>query len=253
MRARTVRHLTGSVAHRDNLGDRHLQRRLARLVQAAQRVVPVRAACHLDMAAEHVADRAGGREFGHPVQARDERGHVADVEAAGIDGVAGEQEPHRRVVHGDRRVMVPGGAGHAQRPAAQVERDDLLRPSSEAEELADGGHAMPHDHGARPARELAVARHMVAVPVRVGDDEFVIWPSLREQAVHGLPDAALGDRAGVKQQCPVRTAQQVHERRLVVQVLALPEDERVAVDWQYLHRWIRRAAGRRPVDPPHVP
>ena len=253
VRAGTVCHLTGGIAHRDDLGDRHLQRRLARLVQAAERVVPVRAAGHLDMAAKHVADRVGGRELGHPVQARDERGHVADVEAARIDGVAGEQEPRCRVVHGDRRVMVPRGAGHVQRPAAQVERDDLLRPSSEAEELANGGHAMPHDHGARPARELAVARHMVAVRVRVGDDEFVIWPSLREQAVHGLPDGALGDRTGVEQQRPVRAAQQVHEGRLVVQVLALPQDERGAIDWQHLHRRIRRAARPRPVDPPHVP
>ncbi len=209
VRARTVRDRVRGVPHRAKLGDRHLRRRLIRLVQAAERVVPVRPAGHLDMAAEHVGNRMGARELGHPVQARGERGHVADVEAPRVDGVTGQQEPGRRVVHGDRRVMVPGRAGHAQPPAAQVERDHLLRPAREAEELPDRRHGMGDDRCPRPLRELAVARHVVAVPVRVRDDELVPGPAFAfaQQAVDRLSHAAVGDSAGVKQHCPVLAAQ----------------------------------------------
>lgn len=255
MRAGPVRDLVRRVPYGGQPGHGHLQRRLVRLVLAAERVVPVRAPRHLDVAAEHVTDRMRGRELDQPVQARRERPHVLDVQPAGVDGVAGKQEPGRRVVNGDRGVVVPGRTGDAQFPAAEVERDDLLRPVAEAEEPPHARRIVPDDHGARPVRELSVTGHMVAVPVGVRDDELVgrgrLLP-LCEQPVDGLPHTAIRHRPGVEQQRPLRAAQQVKERALVVEVLALAHDERAVVHLVHLDRRVGGAARRGPVNPPHA-
>ena len=76
--------------------------------------------------------------------------------------------------------------------------------------------------------------------------------ALAEQAIDGVAHPAVRDGAGVEQQRPLGAAQQVEKRRLVVHVLALPQDERGVVDGVHLDHGVGRAAGWRPVNPPHV-
>ena len=253
--ARLVAHLVRGVPHGKQPAEAELQRRLVRLVPAADRVVAVRPGRHLDVAAEHVAHPPGGGELGEPVHAGGERRHVPHVQPAGIHGVPGEQEAGALVEDGDRRVLVPRRAGDLQPPAAEVEGEHLGWPVREAEVGQDVRCRAADDRGVRPAGEVTVAGHVVAVPVGVRHHQAVprrVPFPVTEQGVYRLPHPAAGHRAGVEQHRALGAAQQVDERRLVVQVFALPQDERVVIDADHLDLRVGGPARRRPVNPPHL-
>jgi len=253
--ARLVLRLASGVPHGEQPVEAELQRRLVRLVPAADRVVAVRASRHLDVAAKYVADPPGGGERGEPVQAGGERRRVLHVQPSRVHGVAGEQEAGALVVDGDRRVLVARRAGDLQSAPAEVVGQHLGGPAGEAEVSLHVAQPTADDPGVRPAGEVAVAGHVVAVPVGVRYDQLVagcVAFSVAEQRIHGLPDAAAGRRSGVEQDRPPGAAQQVQEGRLVVHVLALPHDERVVIDADHLHLRVGGPAWRRSVDPPHV-
>ena len=121
-----------------------------------------------------------------------------------------------------------------------------LGPVGETEEGSDSLGLPGHHRRRRTAGELHVPGHMVAVPVGVGDDEFVAGPGILrqprvDQTVHGLPQRksvrVLG-RAGVQQERPVVAEKQEDERRLGMDRLALPEDDGVLVVGMHLDRRI---------------
>src|SRR5215469_8825031 len=170
---RLVPHLAGSVSHGQQPSEAELQRRLVRLVPAADRVVAVRPGRHLDVAAEHVADPPGGGELGEPVQAGDERRHVPHVQPSRVHGVPGEQEAGALVVDGDRRVLVARRAGDLEPSAAEVEGQHLGGPAGEAEVGLHVAQPAADDRRVRPAREVAVAGHVVAVPVGVRHHQLI--------------------------------------------------------------------------------
>src|SRR3984957_8516541 len=129
-----------------------------------------------------------------------------------------------------------GGAQDLQDPAAEVECDPLVRPAvTEPEELAHRRALPGYERRAWTVSELAVAADVIAMPVGVRDDQFVSVPRVRPQPVADeLVDyiaqrepGRIGDRAGVEQECPVAAEQQEHERGLVVDRLALPDDDGV--------------------------
>src|SRR5690348_492953 len=70
--------------------------------------------------------------------------------------------------------MVTGRAGHLQYATAEVVADDLVGPASEAEERLHRLELALDDRGRRSIGELSVARHVVEVTVRVGDDKLVV-------------------------------------------------------------------------------
>src|SRR5512134_3326421 len=90
---------------------------------------------------------------------------------------------------------------------------------------------------------------MVAVSVRVGDDEArrlaaATSPAAREQLVDRAPERkaiAVRRRAGVVEERPVVADQQIEKRRLEVDALALPQDERIVVVGDHLDRRIGRS------------
>jgi hypothetical protein len=206
------------------------------------------------MAAEDVADVPAGSEVRQPVKAGGERLDVADVQAARVHGVPGEQEPGARVVDGDGRGVVAGRASDLQLAPAEVEGHDLGRPPGKAEVALDSVELTVDHGGVRAVGEPGVARHVIAVPVRVRDDERVPrrGAAAVEQGVHRLPQPAVRHRPGIQHQRPLAAAEQVDERCLVVQVLALPQDERVVIDAQHLHLGVGGPAGGRPVNPSHA-
>jgi hypothetical protein len=58
---------------------------------------------------------------------------VDDVQAARVDGVAGEQDPGIPVVEGDRRIVVPGRAEAVEHAAAEVDLGGRFGLGIEAE------------------------------------------------------------------------------------------------------------------------
>ena len=144
---------------------------------------------------------------------------------------------------------VAGGWQDLDRPVAEIERRLPRRPIGDPEERGHRVSADPGERARREIRELTVARPMVAVAVRVADDQprkcTVPRSPRRDDLVHGVPEreeVRVRGRAGVVQQHRVLAEQQVQERRLVVDALALAEDVRVLVEGDDLDGRV----GRRP-------
>ncbi|WP_240971721.1 MULTISPECIES: hypothetical protein [unclassified Microbispora] len=82
---------------------------------------------------------------------------------------------------------MPGARHRVQDAAAQVDGPENVEIVAEAEELAYALRRGVHDHRVRAVAKLAVARDVVAVAVRVGDDEPVVLAGVIGQpAVHDL-------------------------------------------------------------------
>ena len=154
-----------------------------------------------------------------------------------------------------------GAASHLQHSAAEVKRDDLLGPAGEAEERLHRVELARDHGGVGPVRELTVTGHVIAMPVGVGDDQLValarmLAEPVGDQPVDSLSQRELGSvgcRASVEQQGSVIAEEQVQERRLVVDRLALAQDDRVLVVVVHLDLGITGGALRRgAVDPPDV-
>src|SRR5215469_174693 len=92
------------------LGDRHFQPPLVRLVGGAEWIVAAWLRCHLDVAAEDMRDDTAVGESDHPVQAVEELWEVERVQTAGNHRVTGKQEAGPRVVDGDGSPMMTGAA-----------------------------------------------------------------------------------------------------------------------------------------------
>src|SRR5262249_14303340 len=136
------------------------------------RIVTAGPTGHLDVAAQNVGDDPVAGEGDHPVEAGEEIGELKGVQAAGQDGVAGQQEAGPTVVDRDGSRMVARAAGDLQHAPAQVEGHDLRGPAGEAEELLHRVR-LPADHGrSGPALELRVAGNVIVVTVGVGDHEL---------------------------------------------------------------------------------
>ena len=122
--------------------------------------------------------------------------------------------------------------------AAEVELDDLVRPGREPEELLHGRQLAVDDGGRRSVGELRVSFHMVEMAVGVSDDQFVALARMLgkpcvDDFVHGLAQGVLVvgllARPGVEEHRPLAAEQQVQERRLGGEGLALPQHVRVRV------------------------
>ena len=231
-------HRRSRVPDRCQLGRGHLQRALAGLVGGAEREVASRPPGHLHVAAEHVGHPPGPGECDQAVHRGQERGEVGYVQPPGIDGVPGEQDAGPRVVDRDRRVLVARRAQHLEHPPAQVEGHGPLRPAvAEPEERPHRARVRRHHRGPGPPGELSVRGHVVTVPVGVRHDQPVALARVPGQPDRDQPvdlgaqrePLGIGGRPGVEQQRPVVAEQQEHERRLVVDTLALPQDDGVLV------------------------
>jgi len=160
-------------------------------------------------------------------------------------------------------VQMTGSGNEGQLSIAQIEARRLLGPTLESEKSLDFRHARRHQRGMRLVVKLVVARDVVVMTVRVGDHQLE-----GRTLMDGLPlvddpldDVADGERstvrrrsgARIQQQRPVRAEEQVEERRLEVQALALAQDVGVLVERVDLQRRIRReGAIGRTVDPSYV-
>ncbi len=132
------------------------------------------------------------------------------------------------------RSYVPAPAGQSRR---REEPLDVLRRSR-------------NHRGLRRRSERGVARRVVAVAVRMSDDE-----RQRAAAVRGRPTATcVGDgrrdvgafRAGVDEQRAVSSEEQVEERLLEIRAARLAEDEEVLVVFVRLEIGLRAMRSRRP-------
>lgn len=69
--------------------------------------------------------------------------------------------------------LVAGQRDDVQHPAAEVERGAAARPAGQTEEVAHRRDRVPDDRGEGPIAELGVAGDVVAVRVRVDDEQLV--------------------------------------------------------------------------------
>ena len=103
--------------------------------------------------------------------------------------------------------------------------------------------------------ELSIARYMIAMAVRMGDDKLqrrmamVVLPLLNERSDsvtnrHWMTGCRLSAR--VEQQSFLRAEKQIQKRCFEIRALALTQDERVRIELERLKRRVRtgRAVGR---------
>ena len=159
--------------------------------------------------------------------------------------------------------LVARRADHLQHATpAEVEADDLVRPGGEAEELLHRLQLTIDDRGRRSIGELGVSLHMVEMAVGVSDDQVVALARMLgepclDDSVHGLaqrvPNGLLA-RPGIEEHRPLAAEQQVQERRLGREGLALPQHIGVRVVPVHLERpgryrargaALRESSGRR--------
>src|SRR5215469_7657769 len=126
------------------------------------------------MAAEQVCYRPLRAPVGEPVDRPDEARPVEDVQAAWVDGVAGEQDPAIAVVVGDRRLVVPGSCEAVENTAAEIDLDRRLELAGEAKIWPRGIAFRADYHGVGPIGELAIGRGVVSVRVRMEDEQPVV-------------------------------------------------------------------------------
>ncbi|GAB3879933.1 hypothetical protein GCM10027612_06490 [Microbispora bryophytorum subsp. camponoti] len=82
---------------------------------------------------------------------------------------------------------MPGARQHVENAAAQVDAPGNVEVVAEPEELAHVLHGGIDDDRVRAAAELAVPRDVVAVAVRVGDEEPVaVAGVIGQPTVHDL-------------------------------------------------------------------
>jgi hypothetical protein len=78
--------------------------------------------------AQHPADIDVARELDQPPDARPVRGEVPDVEAAGVERVAGQEQAGAVIVERDVRRLVAGDRDHVHDSPAEVDGRGVARP-----------------------------------------------------------------------------------------------------------------------------
>ena len=119
---------------------------------------------------------------------------------------------------------------------------DVGRPGLDAERLLQLVHLREHQLHVRQVREALVTRRVIAVRVRVRDDQLrrrrsgcsasATWRS--RSITTGA--VSIGAGAGVLEQRLVAAEDQIEERLLVVDAARLPQDEEVRVVLVHLER-----------------
>ena len=178
----------------------------------------------------------GRGEGGEPVRAftkgRDLVGR--DVEPTRIEHVAREQQPGARVVDHDVRGFMAGCRHDLEHPAAEIVPTDPARPVRDPEERRDVRGAEADDSGVGAVAELGVAGVMIAVPVRVRDDQAdrtvaVAGAPIGDQPIDGRPDREAAGPA-VDQHGAVAAENEIEEGRFEIRPDRLADDEGVGVD-----------------------
>ena len=220
------------------------------LIQLARRA-------HLDVRAQDVPDRAAlcrglVSETCEAPRALAVRTPVPHGQRAREQRVAAEEEPGRPIEQGDVIAQVAWRRQDFDRSVAEVQRRIASWPVLDPEELRYPLGTDGRDRSRRKIRELRIPRPVVSMAVRVRDDDPERPPG--DQVLDGAPDREqVRVRRGprVMEQCRLRPQQEVEERCLEVDALALPYDERVVVGGDDLQRRFgRTVAVRRSVDPP---
>jgi len=111
-----------------------------RLVLRSNRIVEVRRAALLDVAADHMRHNFAFGKTNQALGACHERRKVAHVQAAGIEAVACEQDASLAVVISQTQDVVAGNRNHVEDAVAEVEPANIFRPMGDAEELAGSWH-----------------------------------------------------------------------------------------------------------------
>ena len=209
------------------------ERVLGGLHARLERVHDARHAAHLHVRTEDGINGVRARKDRETLRARREGRLVAHGEQAGIEHVAAQERSRGGVVEHHVARLVAGGGQHHERASAQVERSRVLGPPRDAEGGADRVHVGRDHGGVRACGEAGVLRPVVAMPMRVRDDErhdgAARTSGVRaEQRVHefanGQRRARRGFSTGVEEQRTRLPRHEVHERRLEVAVLRLADD-----------------------------
>ena len=100
-----------------------------------------------------------------------ESGGIADVEPAGIEGVAGEEDAGEPIEHCDAGGLMPRNRKDIELAAPEVVDTTVLRPASDAKERPDRRRIATDNRRARPTDKLTVTCDVIAVGVAVRDNK----------------------------------------------------------------------------------
>lgn len=201
---------------------------------------------HFDVSAEQHRDRVGLCEFCGAVSAGGEGRELvgADIKASSVEHVAREQQLGARVIDHDVRGLVPRGRDDRKRATAEVVGCNTVGPVLDAEEGCDFLWLQADYRGVGAGGEFAVALMMIAVAVRVGDDEGDRFAIMRGEPLgdNGIDCGADLQATGtaVDQQRAIAAEQQVEKRCLEIGADRLADDESVGVVFLDLSLGLRR-------------
>ena len=186
-----------------------------------------------DVTAYDVSDGAGRGELDEAARAGFVGGKIGDVQAAGVEVIAGMQDSSLAIVVGDVSGLMAGNGEHIDHAAAEIDAAGLLGPRGDAEGLLRGLDGGGDQRGVGESVEGLVAGGVVAMRVGVSDDE---GDGLALIALQPAGDQLLRDgggiaraRAGVYEQCALIPEEEVEEGLLVVGAAGFAEDVEVGI------------------------
>lgn len=141
------------------------------LVDGADFVIGEGCAALFNVGAEDVGDRPGFGELDQTVDAFDIGGEVANVETAGVEGIAGEEEAGETVIKGEVGGVVAGYGNCVENAAAEVDFSELLGPAGHLEGCFDGFGLGWDDGCVMEGGKFFVAGGVVGVGVGMDDEK----------------------------------------------------------------------------------
>ena len=133
----------------------------------------------LDVRAENVTDRPLADERDEPLRARAVRVDLVDHQATRQQEVAGEQQRGPVVVEDQVSGLMAGRRDDFDRASAERDARDAFRPFRQAQRRAQVFDLGRHDLDSRQRCELRIACTMIAMPVRMQDQQRNLRPGFR--------------------------------------------------------------------------
>src|SRR5688572_16236286 len=194
----------------------------------------------LDVRAENVTDRSFAQKCDEPLRARAIRVDLVDHQATRQQKVAGEQQRGPVVVEDQVSRLMAGCRDDFDRASAERDARDAFWPFRQAERRAQVFDLCRHDLDSRQRCELRVACTVIAMPVRMQDQQRNLRSSLAGHQIHYCHGQRhlrrVFRRPRVDQQRLVLADEQIQQRGFEIRAQALAQNERLRLVLMDLQR-----------------